>query len=178
MDLLEKYDNNLTTQDYSQDEGIEGVQIIPIKRFNDESGSLTELVRLNQGKAENIPDFQLKQINFSVLDGKMIKAFHVHKKQTDIWFVPPNNKVLLLLADLRKDSPTAENHMRIILGDGNSRLVTIPPGIAHGCKNLAQESAEIIYLVNNKFDPDPDNCDELRLPWDIFGKDVWSVSKE
>ncbi|MCF7885467.1 MAG: dTDP-4-dehydrorhamnose 3,5-epimerase family protein [Candidatus Marinimicrobia bacterium] len=178
MELLNKFEKNIKTQDYSSKTEIDGVEIVSLKRLNDETGSLTELLRLNAGSVENIPAFQLEQINFSEIDGGMIKAFHVHKKQTDLWYVPPGHKILLLLVDLRKNSATQENIMRIVLGDGNSRLIVIPPGIAHGCKNLYQDKGEIIYFVNNKFDPEPENCDEWRLSWDAFGEEVWTLSKE
>ena len=178
MQLLNKYEKKARLQDYSGQTEIEGVNIISLNRFNDETGSFTELLRLDEGRTEALPNFNLKQINISKLDANKIKAFHVHKKQTDVWFVPPDSKILLLLADLRKDSPSSENMMRIVLGDGNSRLVVIPPGIAHGCKNLLQGKSEIIYFVDNQFDSDPENCDEWRLPWDNFGEAVWDLSKE
>lgn len=177
MQLLNKYEKEARIQDYSGQTEIAGVEIISLDRFNDETGSFTELMRLEDGNSEIIPDFNLKQINFSKLDSEMIKAFHIHKQQTDIWFVPQDSKILLLLSDLREDSPTSDNMMRIVLGDGKSRLVVIPAGIAHGCKNLLKEKSEIIYFVDNQFDPAPDKCDEWRLPWNIFGEDVWELDK-
>src|SRR6056297_960657 len=96
MQLLDKYEKEANLQDYSTEPEIDGVEIISLKRFNDETGSFTELLRLNDGETENIPDFNLQQINYSSLDGKMIKAFHIHKKQTDIWYVPPASKILLI----------------------------------------------------------------------------------
>lgn len=178
MNLAKKFEKNIQLQNYDDTVKITGVQIIPLKRFNDETGSLTELVRLNDGSVEGLSGFDLQQVNFSEIDRGAIKAFHVHKKQTDIWYVPPAYKILLILVDLREDSPNPGNKMRMVLGDGESHLVKIPPGIAHGCKNLSSHKSEIMYFVDKKFDPEPEECDEWRLAWDYFGEDLWELSKE
>ena len=67
--------------------------------------------------------------------------------------------------------------MRFVLGDGRSRLVRIPPGVAHGAKNLrAADPSAIIYFVDVQFSVD-EHCDEGRLPWDHFGEEVWDVER-
>jgi len=113
----------------------------------------------------------------SVMLHLAIKAFHLHKRQTDVWYVPPSDKLLLVVADVRKGSPSEGLVQRIVLGDGNSRLVRIPPGVAHGVKNLAATRGRIIYLVDTHFSPDPDTSDEGRLPWDFAGIDVWEPTR-
>jgi dTDP-4-dehydrorhamnose 3,5-epimerase len=164
-------------QDYSRKPSIEGVQIINLHRFNDDGGSFTELLRLKDGLSAGLDNYYLAQVNFSDMDPDCIKAFHVHRIQTDIWFVPPDSKVLLILADLREDSPTNGSLMRFVTGDGNSRLIVIPPGVAHGCKNLGGNRAHLIYFIDQQFTPEPEQCDEWRLPWDYFGAQIWDVQK-
>ena len=67
--------------------------------------------------------------------------------------------------------------MRFVLGDSSSRLVRIPPGVAHGCKNLLHDrSSAIIYFVDVQFSTD-EECDEGRLPWDHFGESLWDVER-
>jgi len=51
----------------------------------------------------------------------------------------------------------------------------IPPGVAHGARNLGSAPARIIYFVDVLFSPDPAECDEGRLPWDYAEADVWDV---
>lgn len=169
--------NAYGVQDYSPRTTIEGVEIVPLRRFNDDGGAMTELGRLNGGQHKDLPGFDVRQINFSVVEPQAVKAFHLHKRQTDVWYVPPSDKLLLVLADVREGSPTAGQVMRIVLGDGNSRLVRIPPGVAHGCKNLRPvDPGTIVYFVDVQFSVD-DTCDEGRLPWDHFGEAVWEVEK-
>jgi dTDP-4-dehydrorhamnose 3,5-epimerase len=164
-------------QDYSPKTPIDGLEIVNLRRFNDDGGAMTELGRFDGGLHKDLPGFEAKQMNYSVVEPLTIKAFHLHKRQTDVWYVPPSDKMLLVLADARKGSPTEGQIMRIVLGDGNSRLVRIPPGVAHGCKNLrTAASSAIIYFVDVQFSVD-DDCDEGRLPWDFFGTEVWDVEK-
>ena len=177
MKLIEKAEDVITLQDYSRKKRIKDVEIIDLKRFNDDGGSFTELARVSAGIPETIPGFEIKQVNYSEMAPEVIKAFHIHREQTDIWFVPPCDKILLILADLRKNSETEGLIMRIPLGDCNSRLVKIPPGIAHGCKNIATDTGRIIYFVDKIFSADPKNSDESRLKWDFFGKEIWEIEK-
>lgn len=165
-------------QDYKPKKKIEGLEIVELKRFNDDGGAMTELGRLDGGLHKQLPGFTVKQINYSVMEPLAIKAFHLHKRQTDVWFVPPTDKMLLVVADVRAGSPTEGMVMRIVLGDGNSRLVRIPPGVAHGVRNLRPASTgQILYFVDVQFSTD-EHCDEGRIPWDHFGADVWDVARE
>jgi len=164
-------------QDYKPRRSIEGLEIVPLKRFNDDGGSMSELARLDDGFVQGLKGFRALQVNYSTMEPLAIKAFHLHQRQTDVWFVPPSDKVLLVVADVRKGSPTEEMVQRIVLGDGNSRLVRIPPGVAHGAKNLRPATPSvIIYFVDVQFSTGED-CDEGRLPWDHFGAQVWEVER-
>lgn len=164
-------------QDYAPKTPIDGVEIVELRRFNDDGGAMTELGRLTEGQHAQLAGFTVRQVNFSVLEPLAVKAFHLHKRQTDVWFVPPSDKMLLVLADCRAGSPTAGQLMRFVLGDGNSRLVRIPPGVAHGVRNLRPAaSGTIVYFVDVQFSAG-DDCDEGRLPWDHFGADLWEVER-
>ena len=164
-------------QDYSKRRSIAGVEFVELKRFNDDGGAMTELGRLDEGVHRQLPGFVVRQVNYSVVEPLAIKAFHLHERQTDVWYVPPSDKILLVLADVRAGSPTEGVITRTVLGDGNSRLVRIPPGVAHGCRNLRPASPSVIvYFVDVQFSVGSD-CDEGRLRWDHFGAEVWEVER-
>jgi len=164
-----------SVQDYTPAAAIEGVEVADLRRFHDDGGSLTELGRLSGGIHAAFPGFQVKQINYSEMEAGAIKAFHLHRRQTDVWFVPPGDKLLLVLVDVRAESRTRDARRRLVLGDGTSRLVRIPPGVAHGVKNLAASRGRIIYFVDTHFSPAPAETDEGRLPWDFAGAAIWDV---
>jgi dTDP-4-dehydrorhamnose 3,5-epimerase len=67
--------------------------------------------------------------------------------------------------------------MRVMLGNGASRLLVIPPGVAHGARNLGSETGRIVYFTDVHFSAEPSACDEGRLPWDFVGADVWDMTK-
>ncbi len=168
---------NISVQDYSGQIMIEGVEMKELRYFTDDGGYFLELNRWNQSVMQDFPDFEVKQMNYSQMDPSVVKAWHLHFQQEDIWFIPPTHKLLVILRDCRKDSPTAGALMRLVMGAGKARLLYIPRGVAHGAANLWQQHATIIYFVNNQFDPNPDTTDEKRLPWDAFGKDIWELAK-
>jgi dTDP-4-dehydrorhamnose 3,5-epimerase len=165
-------------QEYGKGPAIDGVVFHELKRHHDDGGSMMELGRLAKGRIEALGGFEVAQINYSTLEPGAIKAFHVHRRQTDVWFVPPEDRVLVVLADVREGSPTAGKTMRGLLGGGSSRLVKIPPGIAHGCRNLGSSAARILYMTDVHFSPEPGSTDEGRLPWDLFGAEIWEMSRE
>ncbi len=177
IELTDAAKRAFALQDYTGAPGIEGVQIVELKRFTDDGGSFMELARLQRGVSSALPGFECRQVNYSELDPGVIKAFHVHRRQTDVWFVPPDDKMLVVLLDVRAGSKTQGAQRRLVLGDGHSRLLRIPPGVAHGVKNLAPVRGRIIYLVDVQFSADPDHTEEGRLPWDFAGPAVWDVTR-
>ena len=177
MRLNDEAQRGFSVQDYTAQPGIQGVEIVDLRRFADDGGSLTELGRLSAGMHAAFPGFECKQINYSEMESGVIKAFHLHRRQTDVWFIPPSDKMLVVLVDVRAGSPTEKVARRIPMGDGTSRLVRIPPGVAHGVKNLAAGRGRIIYFVDVQFQTAPAECDEGRLPWDYAGAEIWDVVK-
>lgn len=164
-------------QDYAPKVKIEGIKIVTIKNFVGENGDFSELMRLNDdGESEQIPGFRIRQINRSKQYDQAVKAWHLHYKQDEVWYVPPDEHLLLGLWDIREDSPTKGVLQKIPMGGGNSFGVYIPRGVAHGAINFSGRKANVYYFVNNQFNPD--DPDEHRLPWDAAGKEFWEAPKE
>lgn len=184
------YEQQAQLQDYWAPK-IDGVRFIPLTRQVDDGGSFTELLRTSAAVTNPLSAFVLRQVNWSEVTLGPIKAYHLHKKQTDIWYVPPSDTLLVVLADLR--SSTSEEIrakgaaaayraameiekrppiQRVVLGNGRAGLLVIPPGVAHGCRALGAK-ATLLYFVDQEFSLDRERCDEFRLPWDQWGRDVW-----
>jgi len=176
--LTAQAEEQYRVQNYGARAAIDGVELVELHRFSDDVGSLTELGRVSNGEVEGLGDFRLAQINDSRLAPGAIKAFHVHRRQTDLWYVPPEDRILLVMVDVRDESPTANAVLRLVLGDGRSRLVRVPPGVAHGCRNLGSGMARIIYFTDRHFSPDSADTDEGRLPWDFVGPEVWEPTRD
>src|SRR5206468_6882416 len=54
-------------QSYGPGPSIDGVELVELKRFADDAGTLTELARLSDGRAAAFAGFALRQINYSEL---------------------------------------------------------------------------------------------------------------
>lgn len=163
----------LSVQRYGAEARIEGVEVRDLVRHVDDGGSLVELARLDGGALKTRPGFRVRQVNYSILEPGTIKAFHLHLRQSELWFAAPGARLLVGLLDARRDSPTRRAVMRFVLGDGRSALLHIPAGVAHGVSNPGERPAALVYLADQEFDPDPERCDERRLPWDTLGADFW-----
>ena len=177
MDFTPEAKRAFSIQSYAPAPAIEGVELVELRRHADDGGSLTELARLTDGRAAAPGGFTLRQVNYSELEPGQIKAYHLHARQTDVWFVPPSDRMLVVLLDARQGSRTQGTRMRVTLGSGASRLLRIPPGVAHGVRNLAPTTGRIIYFTDLHFSPEPAACDEGRLPWDFAGADVWDPAR-
>jgi len=155
---------------------IDGVKLKQLKINADDRGFLTELLKEGDevfsafakgygGSAEG--GKEVKQSNYTESYPGIIKAFHWHKKQWDIWFIV-KGMAQVVLHDLRKDSPTYKQTDVLYLGEVNLQVLLIPPGVAHGYRVLGNEKLGLIYFVTEKYDPQ--NPDEERIPFD--GKEI------
>jgi dTDP-4-dehydrorhamnose 3,5-epimerase len=164
-------------QAYGAAPAIDGVRVVDLARHADDGGAMTELARLSDGRVPALGDFTVRQVNYSEMAPGAIKAFHLHARQTDVWYVPPSDRMLVVLLDVRQGSRSEGTRQRIVLGNGASRLLLIPPGVAHGARNLADATGRLVYLVDQQFSAEPAACDEGRLPWDFAGADVWELTR-
>lgn len=105
---------------------------------------------------------EVKQTSYTETYPGIIKAFHWHKKQTDIWFVA-KGMAQVVLYDLRKDSPTYKETNVLFMGEQNPSLLLIPPNIAHGYKVLGNKSVCLFYHTDQAYNPK--KPDEERIPY-------------
>jgi len=176
MNIHPTYTEKVTRQSYRPVSHIDDVEIVRLEWHGDDGGNFTELFRTDKGLIAGLKQpFEMKQFSMSILVPGAIKAYHLHYSQDDLWYVSPLHRLLVNLHDLRKDSPTFDQHQRILLGGGKNALLRIPKGVAHGVANVYQQDMMMFYATSEQFNPaEPD---EQRLPWDTFGKDVWNITK-
>lgn len=177
MKIVKKAANILRQQNYEQPPIIEGVKLVELKRFSGDDGAFNEVVRTEEGRVvtpDQLKGFSVLQVNHSLVVPGVVKAWHLHLKQDEVWFVHPEGSLIAGLLDLREESKTKELIMRLNLGRGKASLLYIPAGVAHGLANPYPQEATMTYLVNNHFD----GTDEKRLPFDFMvGKDFWEIKK-
>jgi dTDP-4-dehydrorhamnose 3,5-epimerase len=137
---------------------IEGVKVKRITKYCDDRGFFAELVRDDENLLE-----RFGQASMSMSYPGVIKAFHYHEKQDDLWFFPSGNAQVVLY-DLREDSETKGETDVYYMGDENQILLLIPNGVAHGYRVLGEKPATIIYFTTQSYNAS--NPDEKRIAWD------------
>ncbi|GBF32452.1 dTDP-4-dehydrorhamnose 3,5-epimerase [Desulfocucumis palustris] len=136
---------------------IEGVKTKRLLRHPDDRGFFAEILRDDDNLLS-----RFGQASISKTYPGVIKAFHYHEKQDDLWFFPIGN-AQVVLHDLRKDSPTFKETNVFYPGEDNPLLLLIPRLVAHGYRVLGGKAAIIIYFTTLSYNPaDPD---EKRIPW-------------
>lgn len=174
--IAAKYANQLSTQRYGSKPAIEGVEIVQLPLQSDDGGNFSELARMKEGKLIGMKEpFEVHQMSMSVLVPGAIKAFHIHQKQDDVWYVPFYDRLLVNLHDIREGSKTFDAHMRLVMGGGKNFSLRIPKGVAHGVGNLYERHMALFYFTSQHFNPE--DPDEHRLPWNAFGAEVWDITK-
>lgn len=137
---------------------IAGVVVKTCTVHADDRGTLVEVVR------DDEPVFrEVKQTTFTLAYPGVVKAFHWHRRQWDVWFFT-SGMAQVVLYDLREESPTSGQTQVLYMGARRPLVVAIPPGVAHGYRVLGTEAAGLFYHTTEHYDPaDPD---EERLPFD------------
>ena len=136
---------------------IKGVYLKPLESYQDERGFFREIIKVSDEFFEE----EFGQWSHSLLYPGVIKAWHIHRKQTDWWYVI-NGTLKVVLYDKRPDSETSAQMMDFFMGDNQTvQVLKIPPGVAHGCKCISGPS-NLFYITSCTYDPE----DEGRIPHD------------
>jgi dTDP-4-dehydrorhamnose 3,5-epimerase len=137
---------------------IEGVTTKQLVKHSDDRGFFMELLREDDAMYG-----KFGQLSLSVSYPGVIKAFHYHKRQDDIWFFPSGN-AQVVLHDMRPESATFGRTDTYYMGEHAPVVLFIPRGVAHGYRVLGAQPATIVYVTNQAYDPaDPD---EYRIAYD------------
>jgi dTDP-4-dehydrorhamnose 3,5-epimerase len=136
---------------------IQDVTIKDLTTYTDERGFFREVVRVS----DEFFSEGFGQWSHTVSYTGVAKAWHVHKRQTDWWYVAAGI-VKAVLYDTRPASQTHGELFEVVLGQPESpKVLKVPPGVAHGYKVL-QGPAHVFYVTSRIYDP----ADEGRIPYD------------
>ncbi len=137
---------------------IEGAYRRSLNPIRDERGFLVEILRCDW---ENFKGFGQVYIT-TALPG-IVKAWHYHKTQTDNFCVI-KGKAKIALYDARTDSPTFREIEEFIVSGSDFTLITIPPLVYHGFKNIGEEEVYLLNIPNRLYNYE--EPDEFRISAD------------
>ncbi len=139
----------------SSDKLINGVEVRRAKVLPDERGRLGEIMRADD------PWFdKFGQIYFTTTYPGVVKAWHLHKTQTDHIYVI-KGLVKIALCDQREGSSTFGVVNELYLGEHNPGLLKVPAGVLHGWMCVSCEEAYIVNIPSEMYDYT--NPDEHRV---------------
>ena len=124
---------------------IKDVIIKKINKNEDRRGWLAEIYRRDE------IDFQPAMSYVSLTRPGVIRGPHEHKYQSDCFiFIGPGNFELHLW-DNRTASATKGEYLKIVAGENNPALIIVPPGVAHGYKNISDADGLCINLPDKLY---------------------------
>jgi dTDP-4-dehydrorhamnose 3,5-epimerase len=140
---------------------IDGLQVLPLRRFEDERGWFFELRR------ESLLPRPTVQTNVSFSRKGVIRGLHYHERGQDDLFCCLAGMARVVVLDR-----TSGEAFSLDIGDENPAAVYVPGHHAHGFEALSD--CLFTYHVTEEYDPaDPD---EHTLPWDDPRvKHLWST---
>ena len=135
---------------------IEGVLFKELVTNSDRRGFFRELIR----STDDFFEEGFGQWSHSLMLNGAAKAWHMHRIQTDWWYVC-SGVLRVGLCDLREKSATHGKVADLLMGDHQpARIIKIPPGVAHGCQTV-QGPVNLLYVTSHIYNPE----DELRLAY-------------
>jgi dTDP-4-dehydrorhamnose 3,5-epimerase len=130
---------------------IEGIEMFPLRRHEDERGWFVELMR-----SSLLPD-QVRQSNLVWSRQGVIRGLHYHERGQSDLFACLNGMVRVVVLD--RDSGET---FTVDIGDDNPVTVFVPGRHAHGYEALT----DCLFLYHVTQEYDADDPDEHEVPWD------------
>jgi len=123
---------------------IEGVIVIPLKRYEDSRGWLIELFR-----DDELPvGFEPTMAYISMTRPGVARGPHEHRDQTD-GFAFLSGSFELHLWDNRAQVPSEKVVMAV--GESNPVVVFVPPGVVHAYKNVGESDAFVVNFPDRLY---------------------------
>jgi dTDP-4-dehydrorhamnose 3,5-epimerase len=138
---------------------IDGVTAKQITSVITDNGYLTEMWR-PEWKLDGLGVGQVFQ---RVVDPGSASGWHAHRLTTDRLFCAIG-RLLIALYDGRVESPSHGEVAAFRLGSERPGVVSVPPGVWHGVRNIGTQPVVMLNAVDVAYDyEDPDH---YRLPLD------------
>jgi dTDP-4-dehydrorhamnose 3,5-epimerase len=142
---------------------VEGILVLPLRRFEDERGWLVELRRESR-----LPK-RTRQTNLSFSRRGTIRGLHYHERGQDDLFVCLEGTARVVALDRESDETFCQD-----IGDDNPVGVYVPGHYAHGFEALTD--VLLLYHVTEEYDPAAP--DEHGVCWaDPRVEHLWSTSE-
>lgn len=151
---------------------IEDVILVKPKIFGDNRGFFMESYKKSDFFANGITT-EFNQDNHSKSQAHVLRGLHFQQKPYEQAKLVrcTKGKIYDVAVDIRPDSKTFGQYVKVELSEENRHMLFIPEGFAHGFVVLS-EVAELLYKTSNEYTPQADcgilwNDKELNIDWGI-----------
>jgi len=142
---------------------IDGVQLIPLRRFEDERGWFVELRR------DSLLPRRMTQTNVSFSRKGVIRGLHYHECGQDDLFVCLQGSARVVVLDRASGEA-----MTVDIGEDKPVAVYIPGHHAHGFEALT----DVLFLYHVTEEYDPADPDEHTIAWnDPRVSHLWTITE-
>ncbi len=138
---------------------IQGVEFRPTRPVPHEDGHVTEVARSSWETLHS----PIVQVHITTTFPGRVRAWGLHALSTDRLFVVAG-LIKIAVFDGRKGYPTFGRLNKFTVSEKNPGLLTIPPNLYHGWKNIGVSEGIIINMPDRLYDYK--SPDALDLPWD------------
>ena len=149
-----------------------GLILVELDFHGDQRGFFLERFNKELFAKTGLP-VSFAQLNHSRSSPRVLRGLHYQ-------FNPPQGKLVGIVrgaiwdvaVDIRPDSPTFGKYAAAELSDMNGRLLFIPAGFAHGFCVLGDEPADVLYMVDNVYNPQGEggilwSDPKLKIDWPV-----------
>ena len=153
-------------------QNIEDVILIKPKVFCDNRGFFMESYKKSEFVANGI-DVDFVQDNHSKSSAHVLRGLHYqanpHAQAKLVRCI--KGKIYDVAVDIRPNSNTFGQYVKVELSEENKQMLYIPQGFAHGFVVIS-ENAEILYKTSGEYAPESDrgilwNDKDININWEI-----------
>ncbi len=157
-------------------ENMIGVKVVDLAINVDDRGILSEIFRTDWTEVDaTLPrNSKIHQVYLVENTTNAVRAFHKHKHLID-FFIIVKGSAKFNLVDDRKDSHSYQCIKTINVTDKKLQMLIVPTGVYHGWK--ADKGTILISVANELYKGinHIGKLDEERIPWDVYGKEIWET---
>jgi dTDP-4-dehydrorhamnose 3,5-epimerase len=151
-----------------------GAYLISLEPRRDDRGAFARTFCAREFAAAGLAtDFVQSNMSVSKRTGTL-RGMHFQRGNTaeDKLVRVTTGRILDVIVDLREDSPTFGQHLKVELSAENELMLYVPRGCAHGFLTLTPE-CQVVYQVSNYYSPET----EAGIRWnDPFFGIEWPIS--
>lgn len=153
-------------------QNINDVILVKTKVFGDNRGYFMETYKKSDFVANGI-DVEFCQDNYSKSSKGVLRGLHYQAKpygQAKLVRCV-KGKIYDVVVDIRKNSKTFGQYVKVELSEENKHMIFIPQGFAHGFVALTDD-VEIMYKTSGEYAPQADrgiiwNDETINIDWGI-----------